>query len=281
MASFRESFSALLTGISSLPTLPEVLWELEAAFHNPLMGLSEVADIIGEDASLTATVLKVSNSAHYRGRNEFVSIRDAVVRLGLSETRRLTKTALFVNAFAPGAKTLDYADFWRHSFLVGVAAKYVQDQVPRVSPLLSEEAYLSGLLHDVGKLVLDQHFETEFQQIRQVAADRACPDAEAERIVIDVDHGDVGAELLELWGLPDSVINAVRWHHATDQAPEDAKSSAQLIEWADYFVHLTMDVRKTHVAEVATPRPITERILDGLKDRLVEEEKLSPILAGR
>lgn len=237
MPPFRETYAMQLRQLETLPMLPQLLWELEAAFQNPAAGALEIADLIEKDIGLTATLLKVSNSAFFRGSSEFISVREAVVRIGLHETRRLARAMLLVDALSAGDSGMDYGNFWRHSLLVAVAAAYLQEHAFEGSPLLSDEAYLAGLLHDLGKLILDQYFQLEHQQVIAHLDDHACGRDDAERAVLGADHGHIGAELLELWGLSDNIVEPVRWHHALDDAPEEWRTAARLLRTADKIIH--------------------------------------------
>lgn len=278
MPAFRESFAMQLRQLDKLPMLPQMLWELEAAFQNPVMGAIEIADLIEKDLSLTATLLKICNSAFFRGSAEFVTVRDAVVRIGLRETRRLTRTMLLVDALSSAETTMDYAEFWRHGLLVAVAAEYLQEHAFRESPLLPDEAYLAGLLHDIGKLVLDQYFEPENDRVSAYEDEHRCPRVDAERAVLGTDHGYVGAELLELWGLPVNMIEPVRWHHAVDGAPEQWRAAARVIQTADTVCHERGKVEPDPDAQDLPG--LSPARAEALRTELDREEKLLLIITN-
>jgi putative nucleotidyltransferase with HDIG domain len=279
MPAFRDSFALQLRQIEKLPTLPQMLWELEAAFQNPVMGVIEIADMIEKDLSLTATLLRVSNSAFFRGNAEFLTVRDAVIRVGLAETRRLARTMLLVDALSSTGTTMDYAEFWRHGLLVAVAAEFLQEHAFKESPLLPEEAYLAGLLHDVGKLILDQYFENEYQQILAYETEHGCARAEAEMAVLGTDHGYVGAELLELWGLPPNVSEPVRWHHAPAERTDEWRASADLIEQADRLCHTRTDLPVADNDD-APAVDLSPALAAQLGQKLDQEEKLIRIITA-
>ncbi len=112
------------------------------------------------------------------------------------------------------------------------------NQNPYSSSLLPTEAYMLGLLHDVGKLVLDQYFESDFERSRAYAVEHECSDAEAECATIGMDHGEIAAGLLELWNLQPALIEAVRFHHNLDASGEDDRANAELVCYADTLLHV-------------------------------------------
>ncbi|MBN4046893.1 HDOD domain-containing protein [bacterium AH-315-P07] len=239
--SFPERFNSLLTGIDSLPTLPTILWEVQAALHQKQNGSTEIAQVIEQDLSLTANILRLANSAHYGSSNRFVSVVDAVTRIGLREIGRLVNATLMIDTFSGLENSLDYTEFWSHSLQVAEVAGLLADQNPDATSLLATEAYMLGLLHDVGKLLLDQYFAEDFKRSRAYAVEHNRSDSEAERSVLSMDHGEMAAGLLELWNLQPALIEAVRFQHNVEASDGDVRRDAELVCHADAICHLYLD----------------------------------------
>lgn len=234
---FAEQYAEVFSSIDDLPTLPELLWELQGAIQNPLYGSHEIALIIEKDPSLAVNVLRLANSAYFGARETFLSIRDAVTRVGLKEIERLARTVLVIDTFKNVGTSMDHILFWKHSLQVATIAEFLAEGNPEQSTLLPEEAYTAGLLHDVGKLLLDQYFPEEFEKVRAYSKLHSGSDAEAERYVLGIDHGEVGAGLMELWSLEPNIIEAVHWHHTPDSADAGQQIDAETIRFADAIWH--------------------------------------------
>jgi putative nucleotidyltransferase with HDIG domain len=228
---FAAELDQVFARKSSLPTLPDLMIQVQRALANELGGLNDLARVIERDPGLAARLLRVANSAALSPGFEVTTIPAAVGRLGLRQVRSLCMAVGVVQAFADASKGLDYARYWEHSAAVGLVA----ERLTQVSPLHGDvdgaEAYVAGLLHDVGLLLLDQFFADDFATIRQETEDELTGIWHVENRRLGLDHGEVGGRLLKHWKLPDAVVAAVTHHHHPGEGPALAGPIGQLV-WA-------------------------------------------------
>jgi HD-like signal output (HDOD) protein len=203
-----EELRTQLGSIGSLPPMPSTFAALQRALADPSVDSSKVAAIIQKDPAVSAKVLQVCNSAFFRLPRRIASIQQAVSYLGLSAVRSM---ALSAELFSPGKSlcpSLDLVQLQKHALSVAAVARYVAADTP-----WAEDAFLSGLLHDVGFLLLGRQFGDKMQRALEAAA-AGMPLAEAEQMYVGVDHGTAGGYLLGLWGLPYEVVESVAHHDA-------------------------------------------------------------------
>jgi len=238
MGAFREELERTLEFVEDLPTLPAVAFELERVLQDEATGAAEAAIILEEDPSLTANVLRLANSAAFlsSASGTIVTVKTAIVHLGFREVSQLVRTVAIVDAFSGMGKVLDHEQFWKHSFRVALASRTLIEASKTPLPFDSDEAYVAGLLHDVGMLVLDQYFPNIFSEIQTAVDTQGTARVEAERRSLQMDHGHVGACLLRIWGLPDFLIESVAWHHQPDRAPSEAHGLAAAVHVAETTV---------------------------------------------
>ncbi len=210
----------ILNQIESVVELPAVASELVELVNDPDADIKEVVTILEHDPGLTANLLKLANSAHYGGRGSIASIRDAVVRLGMSKVAEL---ALAI-AFSPNAQRpvqgyhLAAGQLWEHSLSVSAGTGHLAKALDVPAPGYASTA---GLLHDIGKVVLGTFVEVDARSISECVEEEEIPFDEAERRVLGIDHAEAGAVLLESWGLPADIVETVRFHHRPDEIEGD------------------------------------------------------------
>lgn len=240
MDSFQDELTAKLSMIEDLPTLPAIIMELERMLHSDTVSAEEVGIVIEEDPAIAANVLRVANSAMFYSSvsGTIVSIRDAIVRLGFQEVHQIVSAAAFIRAFGKLARRVDPQHFWRQSLATAVAARAMARAATQSASLFEEDAYIAGLLHDVGLLLLDQCFAERYDQVEAAAGSGNVSWADTEREVLGLDHGEIGGFLLENWNLPETVVQAVTWHNQPDRAVPDAQTTADAVRVAELLADL-------------------------------------------
>jgi HD-like signal output (HDOD) protein len=208
-----EILRQLVTRCATLPTVPALYSEIIEVLQDPETNMETIGDILVKDGGMTARILKLANSAFFGLGREISSISEGVAYLG---TETIKSLLLFSNAFSPHENTMlpGFAaeSLWRHSLEVANASKAVA-AYEGVDRKAAEEAYVSGLLHDVGKLVLAANLSEQYQQAIDLARSDKIPLYAAERKIFGADHADVGGYLLGLWGLPVPLVEAIAFHH--------------------------------------------------------------------
>jgi HD-like signal output (HDOD) protein len=236
MATFRDRLAQSLETVENLPTLPSVVLELESVLRNDDSNADDVAEVIGTDMSLASNILRIVNSVAFMGRaGEIKDIGNAVARLGLKEIRNLVYSLAISKSLKNFGKDLDHESFWKHSFVAAVATNTVVGYCKSSIKIEKSEAYLAGLLHDIGILFIDQYFHDEFVKIQALSISSSVPLEQVERKELDMDHGEVGGALLDTWHIPESIVEAVRWHHQPENAPEEHLNLIRVVHITEFI----------------------------------------------
>jgi putative nucleotidyltransferase with HDIG domain len=209
----NETLRQLVTRCATLPSVPALYSEIIEVLQDPEANTETIGAIIVKDGGMAARILKLANSAFFGLGREISSIDEGVAYLG---TETIKSLILFSNAFSQPdtSKLLGFAaeSLWRHSLEAANAAKAIA-ACEGADRKIVDEAYVSGLLHDVGKLVLASNLPEQYHETINLARHEKIPLCAAERKVFSADHADVGGYLLGLWGLPVPVVEAIAFHH--------------------------------------------------------------------
>ena len=218
--------------IHELPTLPEVLFKVQALVNSDEGTAASLARITEQDPSLTAKILKVANSSYFGPVHQRISsLPLAIARIGFNEVRNIVTAISCIKQFSKRSNLLDYKAFWRHSLTAAYLTKTIADTAKVTCAAQDRQFFfLVGLLHDIGILVLDQFFHDEFAEIMDYAMRKECSVLVAERQVIGKEsHQFVGSALLEMWKIDSAVISGVRFHHyGLEKVPELHRTIAQI-----------------------------------------------------
>lgn len=215
--------------IAELPVLPANVSEVIAACDDPDVTVGQISQRILQDQQLTASILKLANSAMYGLSRRVATITEAVVLLGFATIKSLaisSHTYRLLNRSLPGYG-LQRGEIWKHSIAVAMASRRIAVEV-HLAPV--EEAFIAGLLHDIGKTVLSSYMEDAFEEVSAIVEAERVPFSEAEVRVLGFDHAELGARIARLWNFPPDLVEAIRFHHA----PESASLKPKLT----YAVHL-------------------------------------------
>lgn len=223
-----------LDRVQGLPSLPDVVLKLQSVLSDPNSSAKDVAQVIETDPAMAAKLLKLANSAFYRmGDNKIASIQQAVARLGLKEIRKNCLALAVLQMFRGKPSTIDRQAFWKHSLTVACATRSVAELSADVI-IDPDEAFVAGLLHEIGALVLDEYFGRLYSLVHQEAKRTKRAIHLVERESLKVSHAEVGAYLLERWNLPDRLVQACRYHHDPSQAPDENRTLCQLVHLSDF-----------------------------------------------
>lgn len=208
----------IIAKVESFPSLSGATTKLLSLLDDPNAPVAEIEEILRMDPGLTANVLKLSNSAYFGFPSEIGSVHKAIVLLGAKRLMQLVMTSCVnsvMNKPVPGYG-LSTGELWRHSIAVSVAAEGL---IKELNVPEADEIFTAALLHDVGKLVLGEFVKDDIKKIEKIVSKDVSFEA-AEQIALGTDHAEIGAKILESWGLPKEVVSAVRWHHDPDAADE-------------------------------------------------------------
>ncbi len=221
-------FQKLLDAVQDLPPLPQAAMKILQLIQDPDSTMAQMAQVLTLDEALMSRVLTWANSPYYAGYSPASTIEQAMMRLGLNTLRQLVLVATTTNFL--GRPVSGYAmmrgDLWRHSIAVAAGARTV---MARNHPDQRDQAYVAGLLHDVGKLVLDAFVgRPGFWSISEKEGNGQDVAAfnEVEATLLGIDHAHLGAEVARKWNLPDALCDAIAWHHAPSQATDGALLAA-------------------------------------------------------
>lgn len=208
----------IIAKVEAFPSLPGATTKLLSLLDDSNAAVAEIEEILRMDPGLTANVLKLSNSAYFGFPTEIGSVHKAIVLLGAKRLLQLVMASCVnsvMNNSVPGYE-LSPGEMWRHSIAVSVAAEGL---IKELNTTKADEIFTAALLHDVGKLVLGEFVKDDIKKIEKIVSKNVSFEV-AEQIALGTDHAEIGAQVLENWGLPGQIVNAVRWHHNPDAADE-------------------------------------------------------------
>jgi len=208
-----ESLRQIISRIETLPSLPSLYTELMEELSRPEASLKKVEGIISKDLGMMTKVLQLVNSAFFGVQRHVSSPGEAVRLLGLDTIQSLVLSVqIFTQFEGKSLESISLKGLWDHSMIVGSCSKAIA-KAEKAEPLVVDDAFIAGLLHDVGKLILASNVPEEYTKIRKLYIDNEISFIDAERDIIGTTHAEVGAYLLCLWGFSDSIVEAVGFHH--------------------------------------------------------------------
>ena len=208
-----------LMGMGVLPSVPVVYWEIMNEINSPEPSAERAGCIIAKDPGLSAKVLQIAN-AHTGPANRISNIVQAATFLGLENLKSFVLMAeMFSQAKdKPLAKGFSLDELWQHGLSVGQYAKTITEAEGESQSII-DDAYTAGLLHDIGLLILASQLPAEFNRAIEHARNGQYTLVEAERELFGANHAEIGGFLLDLWGLPSEVVDAITWHYYPSSAP--------------------------------------------------------------
>jgi HD-like signal output (HDOD) protein len=225
--------------ISRMPSLSTTVSKVMEICNRPDASPNDLNRVISLDPVLTGLVLRLINSAYYSLPNQVTSLARAIIMLGLNTVKNLAlSTAILQTVGGKNSfKALSMDEFWTHSITVGVTAKAVSG-LKGVPGTQREEFFVSGLLHDLGKIPLSNCFPEEYLQAIEAAKARGTRLYDAEETILGINHCLVGGMIAKKWELGGSLRDALHHHHDPDSAPDESQRLVQIIALADDCTHV-------------------------------------------
>jgi putative nucleotidyltransferase with HDIG domain len=226
------SLQQLVDSVDDVAALPDLTVQIIQAADDPHSNAFQLLKIVSHDPALVAKILKLVNSSFYSLPNKIGSLERAIPMLGMGGIRNLAIASSVASMFRGGAICNGFTtrDLWTHSIAVAVVARELSKKTKL--PIV-DEAFLVGMLHDLGLLVIHQKLPKQLRTICEFALKQDRNFFEIEREVLGFDHQDVGAALATRWKFPASVRNAIEFHHHPADAPAEHQRLTALVFISD------------------------------------------------
>jgi HD-like signal output (HDOD) protein len=233
----NDAIKQVISKIDSLPSVPSLYLELVEELKSEEASIAKVGDIISKDMGLTAKILKLVNSSFFGLPQRITSPAKAASLLGLDIVKAIVLASGTLDKFkkiqSPG---FSMDRMWQHAYTSAVYAKIIAGDAGLDRKSI-DTAFMAGLLHDIGVLLIATHLPEGFARILKHMHQNQTSMAVAEMQVIGTTHAAIGAYLLGLWGLPDAIIDAVAFHHSPGCKPGEGLSLAIITHAANALAH--------------------------------------------
>jgi putative nucleotidyltransferase with HDIG domain len=220
-----QRLDQILASVDKMRPMPTSVTRILNALDEPNNAAGMISDLIGLDQALAASVLQMANSAGMGFNSVCSNITDAVMRLGFKRVKILVLGAASsgpltrrLNGYRLGA-----GELWNHAVATAVTAQWIS-QFLHYSD--TEEAYVGGLLHDMGKLILDQYMNVDYMKIVELMKNYNLALWQVEEKLLGIDHSMVGSLMAQKWNFPLPLVDAIRYHHAPSLARSKQKLGA-------------------------------------------------------
>lgn len=245
----------LVDMIEDLPPMPTLVSRALELLADPDASMRDIEKVIEKDQSLVSKLIRVSNSALYGGMQRVESLQQALTRLGAKTSRSLVVAASMQNYFLNINSSVQALgqDLWLHAAECGLAARKIAALIGYGDP---EKAFMSGVVHDIGKLVILLTHSDAYRQIMNLRRREPMATVQAESKVLGIDHVTIGVELMEKWKMPASALLCVKYHHHAEKAADD-RLLATIVACANHLSHI-------HGAQATPPSPGEQSEIDAL-----------------
>jgi putative nucleotidyltransferase with HDIG domain len=284
-SNMHPTVAKLVEEVRDLPmSMSETLPAVIEACDNADTSVNDLTGLISADQSLVAMLLKLANSAYYGYARRIETLPEAIVLLGFSTIKSLAITATTMNLLFQSDDELSDVrhEIWSHSLGVGVAARALARKRGNIHP---EKAFVAGLLHDLGMIVLSVYRKDDFLRVLGDARDRGITYEQSEQELLGFSHAELGAQVAEAWSFPATHCEAIRCHHepSTATLQPGLAQVAHLADWmvVDLGVGQLVDCDQpepdeTALAEFRIPRKDLPRVVESLRRLFAESDAFMP-----
>ncbi len=227
MTQSAEETESKIVACDRLPSLGSINFALQNLLGRDDSSVDQIAQSVSRDPSLTARVLKLTNSPFYGLRNEAQSLDQAIFYLGVAQIQRLVMASPIIDQFAGVAEGMNFSwkEFWKHSMAVASVSQELYS-FGNMGGGSDQSGYLAGLVHDVGKIAIAVSMPEEFLSIQRRVAESDRDLREVEQDCLGLDHSQVGALYFKSQKMPEFLIDSTRYHHCPSEAEENQRLAA-------------------------------------------------------
>lgn len=246
-------YLAKIEAAQDLPTLPAVITFVLQQIRDPNTSAQDIGRAVSSDVALSSKVLRIVNSAFYGFGGRISTMTQAVVILGFNTIKSAILGVSVINSLRHIGHSiaLDKEDFWRHSIATAASARTL---CYRVAPMLAEEAFIAGILHGSGLLLIDQFGGDEIERVLARAQREEIPVSSASQLELGFSTADLGAALMHRWNFPENLVSVVRHVPLSEDLPELSEESLMLTAAVHYGRIFAMALSLGEGGEVVIPR---------------------------
>jgi HD-like signal output (HDOD) protein len=232
-----KRLAIIQTYINKMPSLPITVSKILEVCNNPKTSPVDLNQVIALDPVLMGRVMKLINSAYYSLNSQITSLVRAIIMLGINTVKNLALSTAVLGQFKNSSfQALNIDGFWLHSLCVGVTAKLIAARRKRDAKSL-EEYFVSGLLHDIGKIPLNNKLPTEYVEGLALTDREHVPLYLAEERTMEVNHCEVGRLIIKNWNLGPQMGDTIFFHHFLDSYPGTYRDVLLTVSAANYFAN--------------------------------------------
>lgn len=249
----------IISELPNLPSMPHIIFEALAIIGNPKSSIRQLSRVISRDLSITTQILKMVNSSYYGFSTSITTIHQAMALLGFDNV----KGVIFGAATKPMLTTYSGRTLWVHSIRCAVGCQIISRGLGMGDP---DEAFVVGLLHDIGKTVMEIFDRNRMKELNNLVASGADP-MYMERTMFGFLHTEAGAALATKWKLPQVLVDCIRYHHNPQDA--DGLPLAQIVYVANCLTHeketfpmLDPEIAEYLDFEITNPTDVREQIFE-------------------
>lgn len=223
---------------AEIMAFPQTASKVVTLCDDPQVAVDKLEEPISLDPAITTMVLKRANSAAFGSSRSIARLRDALVRIGNRETRSMCVLLSAVKIFGNENKGFAFnrLAFWGHSLGVGVLARSIAKKFG--NGLNPEDAFLAGMLHDIGKLIFDDYLHDDYLTVCQNSHENKKRLLDCESDYFELSHNHVGSQLVELWKLPSEIVDSIQQHHNSELAKKALIENRPTLSTVTYFANM-------------------------------------------
>lgn len=259
------SLDKIVATTDDLPPMPNVTAKVVEMMSNPMMDEKSIQKVISTDQAMASKILKISNSDLYSFSKEITSLSHAISIIGFNTITSLVVASSTKSAFFKGKMGLKDKLIWEHSLASGYGCRLLAKSILGAGK--AEEAFLGGLLHDIGKIILSKKIPEQYNLIVQEAYNKTTPFFELEEKTLGFTHSDVGSLVAKNWKLPTVIEECIHFHHYTDKA----KNAKAIVEIVDALNHICSKLGYSLISDKEIELmdvPVIDKLFNGNENKL-------------